>query len=440
MKPMAVSHSMRGRLLALLLAVVALAWAAVAALTYSDSRREIDALLDAHLAQAARLLIAQSGHELDEIDLEDADQASPYSHAVAFQVWERGRDLALKSANAPSTRLSSADNGFSNESAGAIRWRVYSDWDGEHEVLVQVAEDYASRERIARRIALNVLAPLAIVLPLLGLAIWWVVGRGVRPLGQLAAELAARGPQDLAPLAPRPMPTEVAGLAQRLDSLFARIRESLESERRFTSHAAHELRTPVAAIRAQAEVARTTADPGQRRLALDHVIEACDRAARLVEQLLLLARADEAEIESIAKPCRLDAVVQALKQGTALSLDAPSPVAVSGEPALLEALVRNVVDNAIRHGGMGGRVGVLVEREGREVILRVQDAGPGVPDAEFAQLGQRFYRAATARGSGSGLGLSIVARIVELHRGTLEFSRGPAGQGFTVEARLPALD
>jgi two-component system sensor histidine kinase QseC len=440
---------MRGRLLALLLAVVALAWAAVAALTYSDSRREIDALLDAHLAQAARLLIAQSGHELDEIELEDADQESPYGHAVAFQVWEHGRQLVLKSANAPSTRLSSADNGFSDESAGAIRWRVYSDWDGEREVLVQVAEDYASRERIARHIALNVLAPLAIVLPLLGLAIWWVVGRGVRPLGQLAAELAARGPQDLAPLAPRPMPTEVAGLAQRLDSLFSRIRESLESERRFTSHAAHELRTPVAAIRAQAEVARTTADVGQRRAALDHVIEACDRAARLVEQLLLLARADEAEVASIAKPCRLDTVVQsamadlapaALKQDTTLSLDAPSPVAVAGEPTLLEALVRNLVDNAIRHGGTGGRVGVLVEREGREVILRVEDAGPGVPDAEFAQLGQRFYRAATARGTGSGLGLSIVARIVELHRGTLEFSRGPAGQGFTVEARLPALD
>jgi two-component system sensor histidine kinase QseC len=444
---MVASHSMRGRLLALLLTVVAVAWAAVAALTYSDARREIDALLDAHLAQAARLLIAQSGHELEEIDLEDAYQDSPYSQAVAFQVWEHGRRLALKSVNAPSHRLSNADSGFSEEMAGPIHWRVYSGWDPGHEVLVQVAEDHGSRERIARRISLNTLAPLLIVLPLLGLAIWWVVGRGVRPLRLLATELAARGPQDLAPLAPRPMPDEVAGVASRLDRLFTRIRESLESERRFTSHAAHELRTPVAAIRAQAEVARTTADSAQRIAALDHVIEACDRAARLVEQLLLLARADEAKIESNAKPCRLDALAQsvlaelvpaALRQDTVLSLEAAGAMTAAGEPALLDALLRNLVDNALRHGGAGGRVSVTVTRDGREVVVRVEDAGPGVPDAEIGRLGQRFYRAAGARGTGSGLGLSIVARIVELHRGTLRFARAASGQGFTVEVRLPA--
>lgn len=444
---MAASHSMRGRLLALLLAVVALAWTAVAALTYADSRREIDALLDAHLEQAARLLIAQSGHELEEIDLEDAVPDSPYNHAVAFQVWEHGQRLALKSANAPPGRLSNADAGFSEVIAGPVHWRVYSGWDAAHEVLVQVAEDHASRDRIARRIAFNTLVPMLLVLPLLAIAIWWVVGRGVRPLRQLADELAVRGPQDLAPLAPRSMPSEVAGLAARLDGLFARIRESMESERRFTSHAAHELRTPIAAIRAQAEVADTTVDPAQRAAALDHVMEACDRAARLVEQLLLLARADEAEIESIARPCRLDAVAQgvlaelapgALRQETTVSLEAEQPVTVTGEPALLEALLRNLVENAIRHGGAGGRITVSVFGEGDAAIVRVEDCGPGVPDADMERLGQRFYRGETARGVGSGLGLSIVARIVELHRGTLRFARAPSGTGFTVEARLPS--
>jgi len=439
---------MRGRLLALLLAAVATAWTVVAVMTYADSHREIDALLDAHLEQAARLLIAQSGHELEEIDLEETDGGSRYGQAVAFQVWERGERLALKSANAPSQKFSPAQSGFSEANLAGGRWRVYSGWDSDREVFVQVAENHASRDRIAGRIALNTLAPLFIVLPLLGGVIWWVVGRGVRPLRQLGAELVRRGPQDLEPLEPRSMPAEVTGLAVRLDQLFARIRGSLESERRFTSHAAHELRTPVAAIRAQAEVARGSADPVQRAAALDHVIEACDRAARLIEQLLLLARADEAEMAVSSSRCRLDSIAErvladlapgALRQDTAVALEATEPVAVSGEPALLEALLRNLADNAIRHGGRGGQVRVRVARDRQDAVICVEDAGPGVDDADLQRLGQRFYRATGTGGGGSGLGLSIVARIVAVHRGTVRFERATPGAGLKIEVRLPAL-
>jgi two-component system sensor histidine kinase QseC len=178
----------------------------------------------------------------------------------------------------------------------------------------------------------------------LGFAIWWVVGRSLRPLQRLSDELARRGPDDLQPLATDSMPVELSGLAGRLKELLLRVRDSLDSERRFTSHAAHELRTPVAALRAQAEVALATKDPAVRDSALHHCIEACDRMTRLVIQLLQLARADEAgsiaaaapyELRAIAERVLADSAPAAMTEGTTVSLDARDAGIVIGDQALL---------------------------------------------------------------------------------------------------------
>lgn len=438
---------MRRRLLGLLLLAVAAAWATVAFLTYHDAQREIDALLDAHLEQAARLLVAQSSQDGDEINLDEWEGDPRYSTVVAFQVWQHGERLGLRSANAPAQRLSASEAGFSDVMLAGTHWRVFSAWDGKHEVLVQVAEDHATRDRIARGIALNALMPLVVALPLLGLVIWWVVGRGMRPLRQIGEELAQRGPQDLEPIAALDVPSEVTPLVERLDQLLARIQDSRASERRFTSHAAHELRTPIAAIRAQSEVAGATADPAQRVAALQHVIEACDRAGRLMEQLLLLARADEADIDSRRVPCDLRPIAErllaelapaAMRERITLELEAIGPMRLSGDAALLEAALRNLVDNAIRHGGPGTDVKVAMSTDAHGVVVAIEDSGPGVTDADLARLGQRFYRASDARAGGSGLGLSIVSRIVTLHHGTVLFTRGAQGHGLRVELRLPA--
>ncbi len=250
------ASSIRRHLLTLLLLTLAGTWLASAALTYRDAHRGIDALLDAHLAQAARLLVAQAGHELEELDFdEDSDTRPDFRTKVAFQVREADGTLILRSANAPTTPFAGSASGFSEAALGDIRWRVYSAADAEQDVVVHVAEDHATRERIARRVALSALVPQLIALPVLGFAIWWVVGRSLRPLRRLADELAHRSPDDVRPLAAGPMPVELASLAERLEELLLRVRDSLDSERRFTSHAAHELRTPVAALRAQAEVA-----------------------------------------------------------------------------------------------------------------------------------------------------------------------------------------
>ena len=445
--------SIRGRLLGLLLLTLAGTWSAIALITYRDTHREIDVLLDAHLRQATRMLVSRTELEFDddpdpeEVVVDDDDLDTPYSTSVAFQV--RSADdgaLLLRSANAPLVPLAGDAPGFSDSQAGGARWRVYSARDADHDLLFHVAEDHSVREAIARQLAARTLWPLLAALPLFGLLIWWVVGRALRPLNRLGDELASRGPMDLRPVQGELLPVELAGLVGRLDELLRRVRDSLDSERRFTSHAAHELRTPVAAMRAQTEVALEAADPAARNAALRRSLQACDRMSRLVTQLLVLARADEAASPSAGTFCRLDRLAEQvladvaseeLAEGVTLSLDAPAPVEVRGDSTLLEALIRNLADNAIQHAGPAAQVRVVVTARGVHAVLTVEDDGPGVPREAMEQLGRRFFRGPQARAVGSGLGLSIVARVAELHRGSVRFGAGTGGRGFRVEVELP---
>lgn len=437
-------YSLRGRVLALVLTAVAAGWLLVIGVSYVDTHRRLDELLDAHLAASAALLRAEVHEQLEDIeDLEIDHPQAPalYAQPVAFQVWEGGRRLALRSDTAPLQRFSPVDTGLSDATIDGVPWRVYGIWDERREFLIQVAEDHSERERIAAGVALGSLAPLLLGLPLLGGLVVWMVARACRPLGELAHEVSGRDARSLEPVRVAKVPREVRPLVERLNELLERVRRSLESERHFTADAAHEMRNPLAAVRAQAEVARDAADEAQRRHALQKVIEAADRLSRLVEQLLLLARIEHAPAEQRLERCELDELVRAviadlapaaLAQDVELELEAPEAATVSGEPALLESLVRNLVDNAIRHGGSGRTVRVAVHREGHAVTLAVADEGEGLSDAELAHLGQRFFRGAAARGIGSGLGLSIVRQIAERHGATLRFAHGPQGRGLLV--------
>jgi two-component system, OmpR family, sensor histidine kinase QseC len=440
-------YSLRRRLLTLLLASVVVAWAATTLLTYQHAHHELDELLDAHLARSARLLLAQEGDELEEIRIGESADAGPYGQEVVLQVWREGQVLALRSAGAPESRLSPVETGFSDATVAGRHWRVFSGWDVEREVLVQVAEDHALRERLLAHYTLSGLPALLVGVPLLGVLVWLVVGAAVRPLAHLGHEVSRRGPGDLQPLPDAGVPMEVTPLVERLNALFARISASMQAERRFTSHAAHELRTPIAAIRAQAEVARDSIDSTVREVALAHVIEGCDRAARLVDQMLLLARIDERASQDEPVTSRLDQAAArviadlapaALDNGVALELATDEAVSVAVDGALLDVLLRNLLDNAVRHGGAPGPVTVRCTAGADGAVLEVGDHGPGVDEVELAQLGRRFYRASSARGPGSGLGLSIVQRIAEGCGGTVRYRRGNDGRGFVVEVRLPS--
>lgn len=439
--------SLRGRLLALLLAGVAAAWLAAAATSFLDARKEINKLLDAHLAQSASLLVAQADLEMEEIDTDQLAAMPHYSLKVAFQIWERGGVLRLRSAGAPAERLSKVERGFSDVKVEGKSWRVFSAWDSRRQHLVQVAEERELRDEIAMEIAEHLLSPLAIALPALGIFLWIAVTRAVRPVKRLGEEVARRAPDNLSPLVSRDAPSEVAPLLDNLNYLFARVSRLMESERRFTADAAHELRTPLAAVKAQAQVARASVEDAERQHALDNVIAGCDRATRLVEQLLTLARLEPAEFQAVREPCDLAGIARevvaalapfALAKGVEIELDAPAPVVVSGTPELLRVLVRNLVDNAARYSPPRARIEVQVAAEGERIVLAVEDSGPGLPDADLARLGQRFFRVAGNEAGGSGLGWSIVRRIADLHGAQVAVRRSAALGGLAVRISLPA--
>lgn len=432
--------SLKQRLLVLALSTVVVIWLAAAAFTYFDAREEFGEILDAHLSQSAELLVIQASHDLDEVETEHTPLLHKYSLRVAFQVWEGGRILRLHSANAPGLPLADREQGFSDKIIDGHRWRVFSTWDTSGKNLIQVAELTKEREELSRDVAGNLLKPLWFSLPILALMLWLAVTRSLRPLDRLAGEVAQREPDNLAPLDAGTAPREVLPLIERLNRLFVRIDESLQKERRFTADAAHELRTPVAGIRAQAQVARAASSDSERTRALDNAILGCDRAAHLIDQLLTLARIDTLGDET-TEPCRLRAIAAeviaslaptALSRDVQLELTEGEEVSVRGNPVLLRILLRNLIDNASRHTPAGTAVRIDISKKQGQPNLSVSDNGSGIPASELERLGERFYRPLGTSASGSGLGLSIVKRIAEIHAASLQFASPENGNGLKV--------
>ncbi|UCH18492.1 MAG: sensor histidine kinase N-terminal domain-containing protein [Burkholderiales bacterium] len=439
-------RSLQARLVAFALALVAAIWLATAALTWRDVRSELDELLDSHLAQAAALLVAQQAGEIEHEDERrlDAPTLHRYAPKVAFQVFHEQR-LVLRSANAPGTPMvppgRGLGEGFTTVSIGGEDWRVFGTRGGERDVQVFVGEQVASRVAIVWAALRSALWPLAAAIPLLALGLWWSVRRGTAPLRALGRSVAERQPQALEPIAPGDAPAEVVPVIESLNGLFARIGEMVELERRFTADAAHELRTPIAAIRTQAQVALGETDDAKRRHALAATLAGCDRATRLVDQLLTLSRLESGAAPSTA-PLDLAAVARrvvaeiaprALDKRQTIELGAGQPVPLQGDEALVAALVRNLVDNAVRYSPAGARIEVSVEQESRGPRLRVEDNGPGMGEADIARLGERFFRVLGSAESGSGLGWSIVRRIARAQGATVGVIRSPTLGGLRID-------
>ena len=434
-------RSIRRELLLVLLAAVAVTWIATTVVSYFDARHELDELLDAHLAQSASLLVAQIGREASEIDVEHAPQLHRYGRRVAFQFWERGTVLRLHSANAPSSRLSPTTDGFSDVDLDGKQWRVFSGWDADRRFLVQVGERLEVRDEVVTKIAKNLLWPLLVALPALGLLIWAGISRATRPLRLLHRQLEGRAPDNLAALDLGDVPAEVAPLVASLNRLFDQVRVSMDNERRLTADAAHELRTPLAALRAQAQVARGAGNDAERVHALDGVIAGCDRAAHLVDQLLTMARLEPAGFRATCEVCDLSELVRgevaaivpaALAKAIEVELAGGAPAYVSADAPLLRILLRNLLDNAVRYSPSDTTVRVSVGEADARVFVTITDQGPGVARDERERLGQRFHRLLGTQASGTGLGLSIAKRIVEIHGATIRFDDPAVGSGLEV--------
>jgi two-component system sensor histidine kinase QseC len=438
--------SLRTRLLAGTLAAVAAIWIALALFAWREARHESDELFDAHLAQTGALLAGLVGEGAAEIA--EHLPSHRYARKVAVQVWAGGTRLLAHSAAAPDERLTQQDEGFSESQSGGRGWRVYSQWDAQRRYLVQVAETLDARRAVGREIASHLLAPLAIALPLLAVALVVLIRASLAPLSRLADSIGSRSPNRLDAIVLEEAPRELRPILAQLNRLFGRVADSLEQERRFTADAAHELRTPLAAMRTHAQVARASGDAAQRDHSLDRVVESVDRATHLVEQLLTLARLDAATLSGRFAPCELrEVAAEALAQVAPLALAkaiepalAESPrVEITGDRALLTVMLRNLIDNAVRYSPPETSVSVATGKTAEgDAQIEIVDQGPGIAPQERRRALDRFYRVAGGAESGSGLGLSIVARIAELHGARLELLDNPAGRGLRVRVVFPA--
>lgn len=445
--------SLQGRLLVLVLGLVTTVWLLTAALTAMDVRHELDELLDGHLAQAAALLVVQQAGELERDDERaDAPNLHRYAPQVAFQVFHEG-ELILRSASAPNTPMVDAtamqSGQFRTVRLGDEYWRVFVTQGQARDVQVLVSERSASRASIVWAVLHNMLWPLAVALPLLTLVAWWAVHHGMAPLRQLGPQLAARRPDALHPLELPHAPTEMQPMLGALNALFVRISALIDTERRFTADAAHELRTPIAAIRAQAQVAQVASDDGTRAHALSATLQGCDRAVRLVEQLLTLSRLDAGAPppEASSQLLRLDELVrhvvgdlvpQALAKQQQIEVNADPAVNAPGDATLIAVLLRNLVDNAIRYSPAGAAVRIKVGSDDDRPWLSVQDSGPGMSEANQQRLGERFFRVLGTEQDGSGLGWSIVRRIAATQRLHVQVGRCVALGGTQVRVTWPA--
>lgn len=444
------ARSLQARLLLLVLGVSLAVWLVTAALTWRDTRHEVDELLDSHLAQSAALLVARgAGLPDDDEHGIDAPILHRYAPKVAFQVFHDGR-LAISSANAPAQPMV-ADGlvlqGFHTVRLDGTDWRVFAARGGAGDVQVLVGERLEARDAILRAVLRSMLWPVGIALPLLALAGGWAARASMRPLRMLGAAVAQRAPAALAPVQLADAPAELVPLVDALNALFARIAALLERERRFTGDAAHELRTPIAAIRVQAQVALAAGDDAQRRHALAATLAGCDRATRIVEQLLTLSRLEGGEagvrqpvdVAGVARRVAAELAPDSLARGQQLQLHARGDCAIAGDETLVAVLVRNLVDNAIRYAPAQARIDVEVRRDADAVLLTIEDSGPGLDAADLARLGERFFRVAGNGESGSGLGWSITRRIAQAHAATLLADRSPDLLGLRVRVAFPAL-
>lgn len=309
--------------------------------------------------------------------------------------------------------------------------------DSSEEVLVQVAETVRKRRSMMADILLAELVPQFLLVCMAGSYIWLGINRGLRPLNTLAREIAQRSPRDLTPIPDTHVPQEVLTLTHTINDLLARLSTAIAAQQRFIANAAHQLRTPLAGLKVQAERALRETDLASMRPALAQIRNGADRASRLSTQLLVLARSETAlrgsrpasrvDLHAVARDTCMDWAPKALQRNMDLSFEGtPGPVSVQGEETLLREALNNLLDNAIRYGRDNGQIMVRVAASSQPTLV-VEDDGPGIPESEADRIFERFYRPPGSPGDGCGLGLAIVKEIAEQHDARVRLSRSALG-------------
>ncbi len=441
-----VTHSLRGRLLWFLLAAITMAAIAQAMIAYRSALSDADQIFDYHMQQMAMSL--RSSATLTNKAADTA--ADPENDDLVVQVWTPDGAQVFRSLSRAALPQR-AVLGFSNVRVKNTTYRVFSVQTSNQ--TVQIAQDMAVRQRMAGTLALRTVGPIAVMAPVLMLVVWWVVSGSLAPVSRVKRQVAARQADDLSPVSENDLPDEVLPLVQELNLLFVRVRTAFEAQQHFVADAAHELRTPLAALKLQVLSLERAQDDAARSVAVSRVTAGIERATRLVEQLLVLARQEGGGEEIKLEPVNLSDLVKRVigdMNGLAqarqidLGLHHADDVAVAGQQDALVILLRNLIDNAIKYTPAGGTVDVDLRRvvpAGKNakprVVLSVEDSGPGIPPEERERVFSRFYRVPGSPAGGSGLGMAIVQSIAERHHAKMALDQSARLGGLQVTVDFP---
>ncbi len=437
--------SLRLRLLIGFTLLTLICWGAASISSWYQTREKINELFDTQ-----QMLFAKRLATMDLSDLSQQAQSLPKTKkllrhhrgeqeddALAFAIFTRDGEMVLNDGdNGKDFIFDYQRNGFRD---GRLRddddqWRMVWLESADRRYLVVVGQEWEYRDDMTRDIVQSNFTPWLFALPVMLLLLLWLVTRELAPLKRIALQLRQRAPDDGTALTTRHVPQEVTPLVDALNALFARIGQMVQRERRFTSDAAHELRSPLAALKVQTEVAQLADDDTQmRQHALENLNAGIDRATRLVDQLLTLSRLDgetpaedlqAIDLQALLQQAVMDHDRKAQLAGVELHLQSPATAIIrQGQPLLLTLLVRNLLDNAIRYTPAGSRVDLTLTAQGIEIA----DNGPGVSEEDLTRIGERFYRPPGQEKAGSGLGLSIVRHIAQLHGMQVRFANRESG-------------
>lgn len=431
--------SLRLRLFALLAAATMLVWSAAAVWIYLHTRAEVQRVLDRRLIEAATMVasLAENSDVLIPTGQSRVVAAPRYNRQLACQIWSLDGQLVGQSSGAPRERLATGRPGMSERNIGGETWRVYTIADPELGISISVGDSLGVRQGLIRDLMMGLLLPALVGLAALSFLIWAAVGTGLAPLKTISERLRQRDPADFSPLAIARPTREILPLVEAIDMRSARLEQIRVTERHFIASAAHELQTPLAGLRTHAQIAQRTDDPAVRRQSLQNIEESVDRTARLVQQLLALAR-EESELDR-SEPVWLGlaGLVRAIEQEFHHALEAGEiRVETTAEAAAMEVCavevelllaLKNLVSNAINHSPKGGLIQIDTVFGSGEAGICIRDSGPGIASSELAKVRGRFVRGSTARGVGSGLGLSIVEVVASHFAGRLDLHNLPVG-------------
>lgn len=447
-----------GRVGALVMVIVL----AVGLIAFFTAQRRINEIYDGQLIIGANVLRALMSDELREtppdgsgqaeLQVDDSALMSPedreafnnYADWRMFRIWRNGR-IVLRSDTGPPLVAPPAQDGFSETEGPRARWRIYTLHVRSHRAVVQIGERTDIRLVLVQGIALGLALPLLLLIPLGGILMWLTLSDGLQALRSLIAEIGRRTMRDLSPLPLDPWPRDLHPLVRSINRLFDRIERALQHERRFLDDAAHQLRTPLAAVKLQTQLIAGEPDPEERQAMTSQLVQSVDRAAAMTDRLLTLARLEASgqsegrrgDLRAETVAALADLAPLAARRQVELAFEGQGQFP-SGDPVLLRLVATNIVENAINHAPEGSEVDVRLSSADGRHRLCVTDAGPGVPASERQKVTERFYRGASASPNGSGLGLSIVGEAVRLLNGRLELhGREDGAPGLRVVVEVP---